>query len=205
MTSKLLIATHNKNKFEEISMFFVGLSMEIISLNDLGINTTVDETGNTFAENAALKANAYSKESGLLTLADDSGLEVSALGGEPGIYSARYAGENASDEDRTALLLTKLKHIPSNLRVCRFRCELAVSLPSGLVNGFTGECQGRVTLKPLGSNGFGYDPVFLIPELGKTMAQLSSEQKNVISHRGKACLNARASFLEGNNKEGLYD
>ena len=117
MRSKLLIATHNKDKFEEISMFFVSLSMEIISLNDLGINTTVDETGNTFEENAALKANVYSKESGLLTLADDSGLEVGFLGGEPGIYSARYAGENASDQDRISLLLRKLKHIPLNLRV----------------------------------------------------------------------------------------
>ena len=204
MTAKLLIATHNRDKFEEISMFFVGLSMEIISLNDLGINTTVDETGNTFEENAILKANAYSKESGLPALADDSGLEVGALGGKPGIYSARYAGENASDEDRTALLLTKLKHIPINLRVCRFRCALAVSLPDALVNVFTGECQGRVTIKPLGFNGFGYDPVFLIPELGKTMAQVSSEQKNVISHRGKACHNARASFLEGNHKEVFY-
>ena len=204
MRSKLLIATHNKDKFEEISMFFVSLSMEIISLNDLGINTTVDETGNTFEENAALKANVYSKESGLLTLADDSGLEVGFLGGEPGIYSARYAGENASDQDRISLLLRKLKHIPLNLRVCRFRCELAISLPDGLVNIFTGECQGSITMAPLGFNGFGYDPVFLIPELGKTMAQLSPEQKNVISHRGKACHNARASFLEGNNKGVLY-
>jgi XTP/dITP diphosphohydrolase len=155
-------------------------------LAEAGIDTVVGETGKTLEENARLKAVALAAESGLAALADDSGLEVDALGGEPGPLSARYAGEGATDRERVSYLLTKLRGVPWESRTARFRCVIAVATPEGRVEFCSGECPGVITLEPAGSQGFGYDPVFYLPEMGKTMAELSLSEKNQLSHRGKA-------------------
>jgi XTP/dITP diphosphohydrolase len=186
MTCKLLIATNNQGKAREFHELLDRIPFELVTLADLGITTQVEETGKTFEENARIKACAYAAASGLVTLADDSGLEVEALGGEPGIRSARYAGENASDSDRVNLLLSKLKSIPLDKRNARFKCVIAISTPTGEIAVTEGECQGLIEFEPKGKNGFGYDPVFFFPDLGKTMAELPSEVKGQISHRARA-------------------
>lgn len=186
---KLLIATHNKGKLKELSSILGGVSLELVSLSDVGIEHDVEETGETLEENAVLKATTYAKLSGLPTLADDSGLEVDALGGEPGVRSARYAGEGASDTDRIALLHKNLadKTEPWD---ARFRCVIAIAFPDEPVQQYSGECNGVIVREPRGDNGFGYDPVFFIPNAGKTMAELSSDEKNLISHRSVAARKA---------------
>ena len=163
---------------------------ELVLPADVGIFESVEETGETFEENARLKAVALFQKSGLLTLADDSGLEVDALGGEPGVRSARYAGENATDSQRVEFLLSKLQGVPSEKRTARFRCVIAIAGPGEAVEVVSGECPGVIALEPSGGNGFGYDPVFYLPELGKTMAELSSSEKHRISHRGRAARKA---------------
>ena len=158
---------------------------------DLGIDLEVDESGASFQENAVLKARAYAAASGLPSLADDSGLEVDALGGAPGVFSARYAGAGASDQDRRQKLLTALADTPIDRRSARFRCVVAISDPGGRVAVAAGTCEGRIALEPRGTNGFGYDPVFYLPEYGCTMAELRPELKNQISHRARAIQAAR--------------
>jgi XTP/dITP diphosphohydrolase len=160
----------------------------------LGIE--VDETGGSFAENARLKAVAYARASGLPTLADDSGLEVDALGGEPGIHSARYAGSGASDEKRYRLLLEKLQGVPWEKRTARFRCVIAVVTPEGQIHTAEGACEGIIAFVPKGEHGFGYDPVFYFPEYGMTMAELPLEIKNQVSHRARAMQGAREILEE---------
>jgi XTP/dITP diphosphohydrolase len=184
--SKLLIATNNKGKLREFRTLLGGTGRELITLEEAGITSTVAETGLTFEENARIKATAYARESGLLTLADDSGLEVEALGGEPGVRSARYAGDKASDTDRVKLLLANLANVPQEKRTARFRCVIAIATPQGEVAVCEGECRGYITFEAKGNNGFGYDPVFLFPELGQTMAELAPEVKGQISHRAQA-------------------
>ena len=186
MTCKLLIATNNKGKAREFHELLDRIPFELVTLADVGITTQVEETGKTFEENARIKSRAYAAASGLVTLADDSGLEVEALGGEPGIKSARYAGENASDSDRVNLLLSKLKGVPRDKRNARFKCVIAISTPTGEIAVTEGECRGLIGFKPKGKNGFGYDPIFFFPDLGKTMAELPSEVKGQISHRARA-------------------
>jgi XTP/dITP diphosphohydrolase len=183
---KLLIATNNKGKVREFRDLLRGTGRVLVTLEEAGIKSTVEETGQTFEENARIKATAYARESGLLTLADDSGLEVEALGWEPGVRSARYAGEGASDGDRVKLLLANLKNIPQEKRAARFRCVIAIATPQGEAALCEGECRGDITFEPRGNNGFGYDPVFLFPELGKTMAELPPQVKGQISHRARA-------------------
>ena len=185
-TCKLLIATTNQGKFHEIAKILAGCPFDLVSLADLGIHSDVPETGLTFEDNAILKADAYSRLSGMLTLADDSGLEVGALGGEPGVRSARYAGPSASDSQKITFLIKKLKTVGGSQWKARFKCVIAVMQPGGPPKSFSGECEGRIIEDPKGGNGFGYDPVFFIPELGKTMAELSPAKKNQISHRAKA-------------------
>jgi len=146
----------------------------------------VNEVGESLEENARLKATASAARGQLLALADDSGLEVDALGGEPGRLSARYAGEKASDRDRIGYLLAKLEGVPWERRSARFRCVIAIATPGGKVGFCSGECLGIITFEPRGEGGFGYDPVFYLPELGKTMAELTPEIKNQVSHRGQA-------------------
>jgi XTP/dITP diphosphohydrolase len=164
---------------------------ELVTLAEVGIDTEVEEVGRTFEENAIIKAATLADESGLLSLADDSGLEVDALDGEPGTLSARYAGENASDADRVRYLLSKLEGVPREKRQARFRCVIAIANPQGKVELCSGECDGVIALKPRGDKGFGYDPVFYLPELKKTMAELPPEEKNKLSHRGRAAAKAR--------------
>ena len=194
--SKLLLATTNRGKAQEYKALLSGVPYEIITMAEQGLYLEVEETGATFEENARLKAETLASESGLLSLADDSGLEVDALDGEPGVHSSRYAGEGASDEDRYILLLEKLSGVPDGKRTARFRCVIAIAAPGGQVELYSGECPGVITGEPRGNNGFGYDPVFFIPELGKTMAELSSAEKNRISHRSQAAEKAREALLK---------
>ena len=184
--SKLLLATNNQAKVREYRSLLQNIPFELVTLADEGIATTVNEVGESLEENAILKATALAAQSQLLTLADDSGLEVDALGGEPGRLSARYAGEGASDRDRVNYLLSRLKGVPWEERSARFRCVIAIAKPDGEVELCSGECQGFVTFEPKGEHGFGYDPVFYLPELDKTMAELPLETKNQVSHRGQA-------------------
>ncbi len=188
---KLLLATNNQAKVREYRSLLQNFPYELVTLAEEGITTVVSEVGESLEENARLKATVLAAESGLLTLADDSGLEVDALGGEPGPLSARYAGEGASDKDRINYLLSKLEGVPWEKRSARFRCVIAVAIPRGEVEFCFGECPGFITLAPKGEQGFGYDPVFYLPELGKTMAELPLEVKNQISHRGQAAGEAR--------------
>jgi XTP/dITP diphosphohydrolase len=188
---ELLLATNNKGKIREYQSLLRGIPYEIVTAAAQGITTQVDEVGGSFEENARLKAATLAKQSGLLSLADDSGLEVDALGGEPGSLSQRYAGESATDADRINYLLTKLKNVPDKERTAQFRCVIAIAEPDGKVELCSGECRGLITMKPRGKQGFGYDPIFYLPELGKTMAELSLEEKNRVSHRAKAAEKAR--------------
>jgi XTP/dITP diphosphohydrolase len=187
---KLLLATTNQGKLREYCQLLKGLPFMLVAPADEGIDITVDEEKKTFEENARLKATTYSRFSGLVTLADDSGLEVDALDGGPGIISARFAGEHASDKDRIEHLLARLKDVPWENRTARFKCVIAIAIPGRGTELCDGECQGLIALEPRGENGFGYDPVFYLPEFGKSIAELSLEAKNQISHRGKAARKA---------------
>ena len=187
----LLIATTNRNKLREYAAIFAGLPLELRSLADLGIDDDVEETGATFAENARLKAEYYAARSGLPALADDSGLEVHALGGEPGVKSARYAGPGASDADRNALLLEKLAGVPFHARLARFVCAIALALPGGRIEDVEGALPGVIELAPRGANGFGYDPLFYLLDENATLAELPPDRKNQISHRAQAARAAR--------------
>ena len=186
----LLLATNNEAKAREYKSLLKGLPFTLVSPAELGIKTRVDEVGGSLEENARLKAVTLARESRLLTLADDSGLEVDALGGEPGRLSARYAGEGASDRDRVNYLLSRLKDVPEEKRSARFRCVIAIAQPDGKVELCSGECFGFITATPRGEHGFGYDPIFYLPGLGKTMAELTLEEKNRVSHRGRAARQA---------------
>jgi XTP/dITP diphosphohydrolase len=188
---KLLLATNNPGKAREYKSLLSGVPFELVTPAEVGITTEVAEVGKSFEENAALKATTLAAESQLLTLADDSGLEVDALGGEPGTLSARYAGENASDADRVKYLLAKMQGVSEEKRQARFVCVIAIATPDGKVEFCSGECDGFIALKSKGDRGFGYDPIFYLPELGKTMAELPPEAKNKISHRGRAAAKAR--------------
>ncbi len=193
---KLLLATGNQGKLCELKSLFQGLPYELVTPSEAGISTGVDETGGSLEENATLKATAAAARSRLLALADDSGLEVVALGGGPGVLSARYAGENASDSDRINQLLSQLKDVPWEGRQACFRCVLAVATPEGQVRLFPGECSGIIAFKPRGDKGFGYDPVFYLAQLNMTMAELSLGTKNRVSHRGQAARKAIAALRE---------
>ena len=182
----LLLATNNKAKVREYRSLLQSLPFELVTLAERGITTVVDEVGESLEENARLKASALASESKLVALADDSGLEVDILDGAPGRLSARYAGEGASDQDRVSYLLAKLEGVPLEKRSARFRCVIAVATPGGRVELCSGECAGLITFEPRGEQGFGYDPIFYLPELDRTMAELSLETKNQISHRGQA-------------------
>ncbi len=190
MLDKLLLATNNQAKVREYKELLRDLPFELVSPAEVGITTIVSEVGESLEENARLKATVLAVESQLLALADDSGLEVDALGGEPGRLSARYAGEGASDRDRIDYLLARLEGVSWERRTARFRCVIAIATPEGEVELCSGECQGFITFEPGGEQGFGYDPVFYLAELDKTMAELPLEIKNQVSHRGKAAREA---------------
>lgn len=188
----LLIATTNRHKLEEYQAIFSDLPYQLLSLNDIQLDLDVEETGTTFQENAEIKALTYANTSGMLSLADDSGLEIDALEGEPGVYSARFAGKDTPYEERFRILIDRLKDVPPEERTARFRCVITIAEPSGLHRSVEGAIEGRITDAPHGDNGFGYDPIFLVPELGKTTAEIAPDLKNQISHRGQAAQRARA-------------
>ena len=184
--SKLLIATNNRGKMVEIQALLGERKVELLTPAQLGIELEVIEDGKTYAENALLKGRAYASAAGLITLADDSGMEVDALGGQPGLHSARYVNRpGATDADRRQELLERLKGQPRPWRA-RFRCWVAVVTPGGKAELAEGVCEGEIIPEERGQNGFGYDPIFLITGLGKSMAELSMEEKNQLSHRAKA-------------------
>jgi XTP/dITP diphosphohydrolase len=191
---RLLIATTNPHKIQEFREILVGLPYELVSPLDLALALEVEETGQTFAKNAALKATAWADVSGLLALADDSGLEIDALGGEPGIYSARWAGENVSYPERFRLLLARLADVPAESRTARYRAAIAVAEPApvGLRGVVEGTLEGQIAFAPAGNCGFGYDPIFYVPDQHRTIGQMSAEEKHRISHRARAATAARA-------------
>ena len=194
MLNKLLVATGNKGKLVEIREILSGV--EVLGLKDVNINADVEETGTTFAENAYIKAYEISKLSGLPVLADDSGLQVDCLGGEPGVYSARYAGENATDDDNVIKLLSKLKEIPEEKRTARFACAMCLIFPDGKkIESFAVSCEGYILNEKRGENGFGYDPIFVPAGETRTFAEMSQEEKNQISHRARA-LKKALEFIE---------
>lgn len=181
---KAVLASHNKKKMAEMRAILSELGVEILSQADVGVDIEPEETGTTFEENARIKAEAIMQATGLPAIADDSGLVVDALNGEPGVYSARYGGEGLDDTGRWQLLLKNMKGTEN--RACRFVSVICCAFPDGSQLMTRGECHGVVAEGPRGEGGFGYDPVFWLPEKGKSMAELSPEEKNSISHRGNA-------------------
>ena len=182
---KLVLASKNQHKLVEMQTILGQLGLEVVLQSELGIDVDVDETGTTFAENALLKAKAVMKASHMAAIADDSGLVVDALNGAPGVYSARY-GNKSSDAERTAFLLENMADVPEEQRTGRFVSAIACALPDGRVVTAEGICEGTILSETRGDNGFGYDPVFYVPQLGKTFAEADGAEKNAISHRGKA-------------------
>ncbi len=196
---EILLATRNKGKIREFREALTGLGVQIRSLIDFPDPPEIEEDGRTFAENALKKARYYSRLYGRLTLSDDSGLEVDVLKGAPGVYSARYSGKGASDATNNRKLLKALEGVSLSRRGARFRCSIAIASPKGKEAVVEGACKGRIGFKEVGKRGFGYDPLFILPQYGKTMAQLGLSQKNRISHRGKALRKLRKimkNFLE---------
>ena len=183
---KLIFATGNENKMREIRQIFGDFGYEILSMKEAGIDIDIVEDGISFQENALIKARAVHAASGALVLADDSGLEIDALNREPGIYSARYMGEDTSYDIKNADLIRRVEGLPDEKRSARFVCAVAAVLPDGRDLVQTGVMEGRVAYQPAGENGFGYDPIFFVEELGCTSAMISTEEKNRISHRGKS-------------------
>lgn len=187
MDKKLLVATHNQGKVNEFAQMLADLDVTWLSLDDVGVMQDVAETGNTFRDNAILKAQAYALETGMLTLADDSGLEVDALGGQPSVYTARYGGKGLSPSERYYLLLANMRQVAPADRTARFRAAIVLAQADGTIVGEAeGVCEGLIATEPAGEGGFGYDPVFYLPEWGMTMAQVGSAVKHQISHRGQA-------------------
>lgn len=188
---KLLLATANSHKVRELAEMLQNTDWEVLSLADFPDITIPPEDGATFQENALIKALSAAEQSGLLTLADDSGLTVDALDGAPGVHSARFAGEGHDDAANNAKLLRLLAEVPADRRGAAFVCVIALASPDGAFLTTQGECRGEIAHAPRGQNGFGYDPLFYLPELGRTMAELSEAEKNQISHRGRAMAKAR--------------
>ena len=187
---KYVLATHNPGKLKEMGAILARFGVEVVSPKDLGLTVDVEETGTTFAENAMLKAKAICAAAQLPAIADDSGLCVDALNGGPGVYSARYGGEGLDDRGRYMLLLNNMRG--QTTRAAHFACAIACAFPNGDTLTAEGRCDGTIAFAPMGEGGFGYDPVFFVPEKAKTFGQLTAEEKSAISHRGRAL----ESFVE---------
>ena len=199
---RVVLASKNKHKLVEISKITEKFDMELVLQSELGVDIDVEETGTTFEENSLLKAEAVVKATGLPALADDSGIAVDALNGEPGVYSARYGfDESLDDWGRLELLLKNTEHVPDGQRQAQFVCVISFVTPDGKVIQARGEIHGELTREPAGENGFGYDPIFYYPPLGKTTAELAPEEKNEVSHRG----NALKLFYEKMKEAGYAD
>ena len=183
---KIIFATGNAGKMKEVREILKDLNVEVLSMKEAGIQADVEENGKTFQENAVIKAREIMKRSGEVVLADDSGLEIDYLNKEPGIYSARYMGEDTSYRIKNGNLIERLQGVPDEKRTARFVCAIAAAFPDGSVETTEGTIEGRIGYEEKGENGFGYDPIFYVPEFGCTTAELTGEQKNQISHRGKA-------------------
>ena len=183
---EIILATHNEGKLREIRDLLNGLDIEILSLKDIPQAPVIQETGSSFRENALLKAETIASFTNKLTIADDSGLEVDALDGKPGIYSARFAGENAKDDENNQELLNRMRGVPIEKRGAVFKCAIAIVDPEGKEEIVEGKCSGIIQFEEKGTFGFGYDPLFFVPEYGKTFAELTPEMKNTISHRAQA-------------------
>ncbi len=192
---KLIFATGNEGKMREIREILGDLDYEILSMKEAGIDVEIIEDGETFEENSVIKATTVMKASGCLTLADDSGLEVDYLGKEPGVQSARYMGEKTSYRIKNQIIIDRLHGVPAPVRTARFVCAVTAAFPDGRIETRRETMEGRIAEEPAGENGFGYDPIFYLPEYGKTSAEITPEEKNAISHRGKA-LRAIREVLE---------
>lgn len=186
MKKTIVFATGNQGKMREIRQILAGMDVEILSMKEAGISMDIVEDGTTFEENAIIKAKAVASATEHIVLADDSGLEIDYLNKEPGIYSARYMGEDTSYDIKNANLIERLSGVEDEKRTARFVCAIAAVLPDGQVLTVQGVIEGRIAYEPKGSNGFGFDPIFYLPEYGCTSAELSEEDKNAISHRGRA-------------------
>lgn len=185
--NQTVIATGNKHKLEEIGAILKGFNLEVLSMKDIGLEgLEIIEDGNTFEENALIKAGAVMDKIGKLVIADDSGLEVDILNNQPGIYSARFAGKNATDDENNKKLLKLLEDVPLNKRTARFVCGMAAVFPNGDTIVLRGECPGIIGFEPKGKGGFGYDPLFIVEKYNKTFAEIGEEKKNKISHRAIA-------------------
>lgn len=189
---RIVFATGNENKMKEVRRILGNLGMDIISMKEAGVDGDVEENGNTFSENSMIKARAVSEslkkkgDNESIVLADDSGLEIYYLGGEPGIYSARYMGHDTPYSEKNTAIIKRLEGVPCEERTARFVCAISAVLPDGREYGTLGKMEGRIGYEIAGQNGFGYDPIFFLPEYGKTSAEISEDEKNAISHRGKA-------------------
>lgn len=186
MKKKIVFATGNEGKMREIRQILAAPEIEVFSMKEEGIKTDVEENGTTFEENAVLKAKAVAELTDAVVLADDSGLEIDCLGGEPGVYSARYLGEDTSYRIKNARILERMQNVPKEERTARFVCVIAAVLPDGRTITARGVMEGIIGYEERGEGGFGYDPIFFLPEYGCSTAELTMEQKNAVSHRGKA-------------------
>lgn len=193
---KIVMATRNSGKIKELELLLAGNDVQILSLSDFPEIGQIVETGQTFRDNASLKANTVAKATDLIAIADDSGLEVDALQGAPGVYSARYAGEEGHDAANNAKLLKELAFVPADKRTARFRSVIAIAKPSGECYFAEGTCEGSIGFELRGTQGFGYDPLFIVQGEGRTLAEFSLEEKNKISHRGKAFRKAKSILLQ---------
>lgn len=186
MTQTIIFATGNEGKLRELREMLSGIDATIVSMKEAGVYVDVEENGTTFEENALIKARAIAQKSGKLTLADDSGLEVDYLNKEPGIYSARYEGVDTPYEIKNQIIIDRVAEAKGDERSARFVCAIAAAFPDGHVETRRGTIEGQIAYEPAGENGFGYDPIFYVPEFGKTTAELSPDEKNKVSHRGRA-------------------
>jgi XTP/dITP diphosphohydrolase len=194
---RIVVATTNPHKLGELREILADLPIELVSPVEMNLRVAVEETGATFAENAILKALAYAEAAGLPALADDSGLEIDALGGEPGIYSARWAGDGVSYPERFRILEERLTGVPDERRTARYRCAVAIAEPAprGLFDVTEGAVEGRISREARGSGGFGYDPIFCVPEEGRTFGEMSAAEKHRMSHRARAAAAARPALV----------
>lgn len=193
--TRIIFATGNKDKLREIGEILDNEDLEIVSMKDAGFDMDIEENGTTFAENALIKARAIAKASGCLTLADDSGLEIDAMDKQPGIYSARFLGHDTDYDHKNNYILDKLKDVPEEKRTARYVCAVAAVWPDGREEAVTETFEGRIGYEQRGNGGFGYDPIFWVPEYNKSAAEMTPDEKNSMSHRGKA-LRAMKKILE---------